>query len=161
MKNILIVCPKPFLCNIVEQYLNANYPEQNFVYDNYPFICERNCKPLGLERRADGYYLSGEKTDEFSDYAVKYPFQTSTEYAIAKSEFIKNSYNDNIDLVLFVGCKFPCDILACTDYCTTNNIPQTIAFHSSQVSFFERELDAILDLDNIEPLFEIAENMKF
>ena len=153
MRNILIVCPKPFLCKIVEQHMKENYPNQLFAYDNYPFIAEQNCKLLALEKREDGYYKEGKRTDEFSDYVPQ--------YAIAKSEFVKNRYSSNIDAVLFVGSRFPQEILACTEYCFANNIPKDIAFHSCQILFSGDELHKIMDLDNICPLFEIVNTMEF
>ena len=161
MKNILLVCPKPYCLKIVEKYLQENYPNYSFAYDFYPFITEANCKPLALEKRDDGYYKENRKTNDFIDFVPKYPLNISRQYAIGNSQYIKNCYDKTIDSVLFIGCDFYCDILGCLEYCFSNNIPNEKAFHSFQVSFHGNELDNILNIDNIQPLFELADTIQF
>ena len=161
MKKILILCEKPYVCRLVKDYLEKNNNSDGFYYASCELVTTSTDPLIRLERKTDGYYLDGEKTDKFADLSLKSINLEEGKYAVCVSEIREREVNTDVDYVLSVNFGYQDDILASIEFCERHNISKEKVFTYCSPALTEESLSHLLDIDLIIPLFEKAETMSF
>lgn len=161
MKKILILCEKPYVCRLVKDYLEKNNNSDGFYYASCELVTTSTDPLIRLERKTDGYYLDGEKTDKFADLSLKSIDLEEGKYAVCISEIREREVNTDVDYVLSVNFGYQDDILASIEFCERHNIPKEKVFTYCSPALTEESLSHLLDIDLIVPLFEKVETMSF
>ena len=125
MKNILIVCEKPYNRKIIEGYLREHMPKNaQLHFDNIAFITALDNKHIGNIVKTENGYKVGNANDGnlFQPLTLQNTELSTANYIISNAMREKRDFSVEYDCVLFACDPVMESLLSAFEYCERNNI---------------------------------------